>query len=294
MSIFDDLRKVGLTSESSSLLFHVGTRDNPHLRVYRDSISGVIFIKDFYVGDSEYVSGDYRYNSKSLDSTSTSSVDYERLVDCDRRSTCFRSFYAGKKVLDFGCGYGDFLLSASNIASSVVGIELQETCIKHLRAHNISCYSSLDSLPDSTFDSAFLFHSFEHLENPLAVLSDLRNKLASSGKIVIEVPHANDFLISHLKLDSFIDFTLWSQHLILHTRESLRLFLEYAGFKNILVKGIQRYSISNHLQWVLNNRPGGHRSSVSILESESLVDSYSAALSAADMNDTLVAVADAS
>ena len=41
----------------------------------------------------------------------------------------------------------------------------------------------------------------------------------------------DNLLLKKLKIKSFINFTLWSEHLILHTKKSLKCFLEKAGFK---------------------------------------------------------------
>ena len=109
---------------------------------------------------------------------------------------------------------------------------------------------------------------------------------------MIEVTQKNDFLISALGQKSYINFTLWSLHLILHTRASLKSFLEYSGYKNISIKGVQRYSISNHMHWITNNKPGGHSSNLTFLETPNLNEAYAAALAAADVTDTLLAVAD--
>jgi hypothetical protein len=94
----------------------------------------------------------------------------------------------------------------------------------------------------------------EHLPDPAATLHELRASLKPDGEgtLIIEVPHARDFLIEALKLQEFIDFTLWSQHLVLHTRESLRLLLADAGYRNVMIEGVQRYSIANHLHWLEN------------------------------------------
>lgn len=142
-------------------------------------------------------------------------------------------------------------------------------------------------------DTVFLFHCFEHLPDPLSTLTDIKTKLKGTGdgKIILEVPHAKDFLIDTLNIGSFIEFTLWSQHLILHTRESLFLMLAAAGYKNIHIEGVQRYNLSNHLGWIKNGRPGGHKGGLSIFETSALTQSYADALSRIDANDTLVAIA---
>ena len=92
-------------------------------------------------------------------------------------------------------------------------------------------------------------------------------------------------------MKEFIDFTLWSQHLVLHTRESLTLLLKDAGFKNVVITGIQRYGISNHIHWLKNKQPGGHRSVLSAMETPDLKASYENALARIDATDTLVAIA---
>ena len=291
MSIYQKLLEFGLTSAKTSSLFRKGVRNNPNIDVYRDKNSGVIFIKDDYVGDEEYQSGDYR-KQKEVKEGKLSIRNYERENDCERRVKDFSPFYVGKDIADFGCGDGHFLYATNHLTKSSVGIELQINFVEELNSNGIRCEESLGSIDNKSIDTFFLFHSFEHLPDPLSILEEIKSRLRMKGKIVIEVPHANDFLISTLKEESFIEFTLWSQHLILHTEHSLRRFLEYAGFQNILIKGIQRYPLSNHLQWISKKRPGGHQSNLALLETESLFEAYSSALSRIGANDTLVAIAD--
>jgi hypothetical protein len=64
-----------------------------------------------------------------------------------------------------------------------------------------------------------------------------------------------------------------------------------AGFKNIHIEGIQRYGLANHLTWLKDKKPGGHKNPLSIIETENLQNSYADALSKLDANDTLVAIA---
>jgi len=126
--------------------------------------------------------------------------------------------------------------------------------------------------------------------SPIEILENCSKKLKSGGKIVLEIPHANDFLVTHLNSQSFKQFTLWSQHLILHTRQSIYKMLEFVGYKNIFIKGIQSYSLANHLHWLTNNSPGGHLSKLAIIESSELTSAYENALSSIDANDTLICV----
>ena len=52
-----------------------------------------------------------------------------------------------------------------------------------------------------------MFHVLEHLPNQIDILKKLKNNLRKNGKIIIEVPSANDLLISLEDLKSFKKFT---------------------------------------------------------------------------------------
>jgi len=285
--ISDTLLRIGAIKKENLEIFSNKTRDNNCLTVFRDSMSKVIYIDDFYVGEKIYESGSYRneFNQSSI-------RDFEDVTDSDRRFNSYKQFIAGKSIVDFGCGAGSFMKQSRNLAKSLVGVELQKNFIDALNKENIKCFKDVNEIENEQ-DCIFLFHSLEHLHNPIDLLIKIRNKLKGNeqGKIIIEVPHAKDFLINTLKAQSFIDFTLWSQHLVLHTRESLRLLLEYCGFKGVIIEGVQRYSISNHINWLNNNKPGGHKEILSLFETQELVGAYANALSKIDANDTLVAIA---
>ena len=113
----------------------------------------------------------------------------------------------------------------------------------------------------------------------------------SGGRILIEVPHANDFLLSTVNCEDFKQFTVWSQHLVLHTRESLRKTLEFVRLEEIQIEGVQRYPLSNHINWLANGKAGGHKSPLSSLDSDALLDAYQNSLARIDATDTLVAIA---
>ena len=167
--------------------------------------------------------------------------------------------------------------------------ELAKHC--YLNSKNIFCYKSIEELDNSSLDTVFGFHSLEHVGNPIEILSGLRKKIVDKGYVIFEVPHANDFLIENLKCSKFIDFTLWSQHLILHTRQSLQTFLFEAGYSNITIQAKQRYSVANHLYWLTNGKPGGHKSDLSLIDTTELKNAYERSLQMINATDTLIAVA---
>ena len=286
-TIFETLKLLGVASEATRRIYATETRDVKPLNVYRDERSGVIYIEDFYVGEETYRKGEYRKEKIGV----TGKPDYERRADAKRRAESYNQFYCGNDIADFGCGAGDFLRRIRSEASSCCGIELQQDYVDSLSGGGIKCYTALDELEESSLGVIFSFHVLEHLANPLTYLSLMKSKLKVGGCVVIEVPHASDCLLSKVSCDAFKKFTLWSQHLVLHTRYSLMRLLEYAGYSDVTIEGIQRYPLSNHLQWLSKGLPGGHKSALSSLDTYELTSAYASALKKVNATDTLVAIA---
>ncbi len=262
--VYETLKKLQLSSNETREIYSVGTRDNPDVKVWRDKLSGVIFIDDYFVGDQEYSSGAYRARPSSI----VKALDLEDHRDTTRRVENYRQFYQDLCICDFGCGEGTFIRKVRSSSRGVTGVELQESSIENLRSDGIVCHRNIDSVPDNTFDTIFAFHVLEHLADPLEMLRTLKSKLKSGGNLIIEVPSATDFLLSKsVDLESFKQFTLWSQHLILHTRQSLDRMLNFAGLRVSSIEGVQRYPVSNHMNWLRNGQPGGHKSFFSVLDS---------------------------
>lgn len=280
-TILSMLSDIGAVDPRRVRQFAERTRDRA-IPVLHDPASGVIFIDNFYVGDEEYREGAYRQGA------STSGL--EDWLDTKRRVHDLSQFYVGRSVIDIGCGQGSFLKSIQGAADSVFGVELQDSYRAELAQAGIDSCASIAACDRA--EAVFMFHVVEHLHEPLQFLALVRERvLASSGCLVVEVPHARDFLISRVASVGFLESTLWSQHLILHTRESLTLLLKAAGYSSVEVRDVQRYSLANHLTWLMTGMPGGHRQPISLMESPSLTAEYAAALSRIDACDTLIAVA---
>ena len=283
MSLQRDLITTGSISEESVEIYSVGTRDNPDIEVYRDPQTGVIFIPSNPVDDRVYREGAYRAGDVD--------IEYENIADTQRRVSQMRCFYQNKTVLDFGCGLGSFLEAVAPHARAAYGVELQDSLRNNLTSRGLSCVESIEDLEDNYFDTIFLFHVFEHLNEPVEFLERAKAKLKSGGRLILEVPSANDFLLAYSRENSFKNFTLWSQHLVLHTWESITKTLRWCGFDDVLVKYIQRYPLSNHLGWLRDGEPGGHVSGYAFLNDEELNKAYENVLAAYGLTDTLLAYA---
>ena len=297
--IREELTALNLIAESRLELFSKGTRDKPDIPVFLDTSSAVIF-HDFYPGDEFYLAtnGGFDSHGRTIDpktGVTNAGMRFEQREDLERRIKANLQFIAHRHVVDFGCGEGWFLRSAKSLAKSVCGIELNKYCQENLNREGIECLA--DFSPGRMVDTLTMFHTLEHtpsqiktLKKAYELLSRSSTRSEVSGAVIIEVPHARDFLLSKLGQESFRKFTLRSDHCVLHTRESLTRFMEYVGFKRVSIRSVQRYPLSNHLGWLSRNTSGGHTSDLSVLDSSILHASYESALAQVDATDTIVAI----
>lgn len=286
--IKDLLCDLGVIDEESIIHYHDKVRDRDDISVLKCNKSGVIFLSQSDHIDFSHYDDKQGFNYwGSQDRNAASLAGYE---DSHRRFEQFKAIIANKKWIDIGTGAGGILDLLSPITAGTIAVEPQESARCSLIDLGYKVFPSIRDVTSDDIEVATFFHVFEHLPDPIDTLVTLRKKMSQGGKVVIEVPHAKDFLISFLELEEFKSFTFWSEHLILHTRDSLRIFLEKAGFSNISVKGYQRYPLANHLHWLSKGRPGGH-AAWNHLRTPILDLAYSDMLSQMDHNDTLIAVA---
>jgi 2-polyprenyl-3-methyl-5-hydroxy-6-metoxy-1,4-benzoquinol methylase len=191
-----------------------------------------------------------------------------------------------RRVLDFGSGAGGFLRMAQSVAAVAAGVEPERRVREHW-ADAMRLYACLEDAGDE-YDVITAFHVVEHLPDPRATLTALGALLKTGGRLVIEVPSAEDALLTLYNSDAFQRFTYWSQHLFLFNAETLRRVAVQAGLRVISIQQLQRYPLSNHLCWLSRDRPGGH-ARWSFLDTPALTHAYAASLAAIGRCDTLIA-----
>lgn len=285
------LAELGLISNETTVEHWPRTRDSD-IPVLRDTISGVIFLKSQPNLTQHYKSKTIGRKEKAEVLTSEGLLLLKRNNDLQRRFEQTKHLIANRSVCDFGTGRGLFLDLALQSAASVAGIEIRQDLIELIQSRlgtNVDLFTSFEFSKD-TFDVVTLFHVLEHIPDQTNVLRTVYDNLRSGGKIFVEVPHARDFLSEDLSLSGYRDFIYWSEHLVLHTRQSLERFLSNAGFEDIQITGFQRYGLANHLYWLRHGKPGGHEH-FAHLTTDDAENAYCRGLSDRDRTDTLIAVA---
>lgn len=106
-----------------------------------------------------------------------------------RRMRLLRRHVKGTgRLLDVGCGDGDFVAAAMRSGWRACGIERGERAVDHAES-GLDIRASVDELRGlGTFDVITLWHSFEHMTEPARELDRLLELLADGGTLILVVP----------------------------------------------------------------------------------------------------------
>jgi 2-polyprenyl-3-methyl-5-hydroxy-6-metoxy-1,4-benzoquinol methylase len=265
--IFNELIKLKLISKLNLITLSNKTRDKK-IKVIKDLKTKIIFLEKYITSNEYYSLLKYRDDDiKVLDKSKTKIANVKTfsgniktpiIEDDYRRAIQFKKKLKNKDILDFGCGWGGFLRNVKNY-KSLSGVELRKECINYIK-NNIKKINISNNISfiDRKFDIITMFHVLEHIPYQVETLKLLKSKLKNKGKIIIEVPSAQDFLLSFDELKEFKNFSFWSEHLVLHTEKSLIKILHKSGFSKIRIEYFQRYNFANHLGWFIKKQPSGH------------------------------------
>jgi SAM-dependent methyltransferase len=106
----------------------------------------------------------------------------ERLTRTLRKSEALR-------VLDFGCGYGEFLAMCSQYGCEAIGVD--RSIDKRHHARHTPIFSTIEDLMatgPARFHAITLFETLEHLDDPRSTLEELDTLMMPGGVLVLETP----------------------------------------------------------------------------------------------------------
>ena len=100
------------------------------------------------------------------------------------------------KLLDIGCGVGDFLHTAEMHGWECIGVEPSEDAkaIAQKRMKGMIITSEeLESFPDGAFDVITMWHVLEHVDDLKWQVAQLQRLVKPSGRVVIAVPNYKSY-----------------------------------------------------------------------------------------------------
>lgn len=188
----------------------------------------------------------------------------EEMKDFRRKQFCSfveKFSLKGKKVIEIGCGCGEFLSIMQQFGVEAYGLEYSKEsvmqCVKNgLKVSKGFIQSSTNRLNFAPFDAFFILNFLEHLPDPNSALRGIYYNLTDDAVGFVEVPNFDMILRNQLFSEFICD------HLFYFTRETLNTTLRLNGFEiidckeewhdyiiSVVVKKIEKLDLSNFYEY---------------------------------------------
>ena len=193
-------------------------QNNIYLKVKDHSVSGeefkLLYNEDFDFLETfpqpsleqlpkYYISDDYISHTDSQRNLFENVYHLLRKISLKRKLKLINSFSSNeKKLLDVGCGTGDFLQIAQKNKWTVSGIEPNEKARAIANTKTSNSVFEVDHLlkiKPNSFNVITLWHVLEHLPKLDEHISILKSLLKPEGTLIIAVPNYNSYDAKYYK-----------------------------------------------------------------------------------------------
>mgnify|MGYP003112663337 CR=1 FL=1 len=186
------------------------------------------------------------YNKKYIDITYKEKKSDYPVKFCNE---LFSKYKKDSKILDIGCGNGDFTVELINMGFDVHGIDINESNSLQDRFKKVDLQNEPYPYEDESFDIVFTKSVIEHLREPDFLVDEAYRLLKPNGVFICLTPSWKH----SYKEQFYIDHT----HVTPFTRHSLETICELSGFKSKCAYFYQlpllwKYPILGAFRWMLN------------------------------------------
>ncbi len=135
-----------------------------------------------------------------------------------------------KKIIEIGCGYGEYLALLNKQGVAGYGLEYAENSVQQclhdgLQVQQGYVEHSEYTLNNGCFDAFFILNFLEHIPEPVSLLKGIAHNLTCGAIGMVEVPNFDMMIRENLFTEFVID------HLCYFTRDTLQLLLGLSGFE---------------------------------------------------------------
>ncbi len=153
--------------------------------------------------------------------------------DVDKIESMYLSSDCPGKLLEIGCGSGDYLDKMHQMGWSVQGVDFDPVAVAHAREkYGFTVYAGkleeLD-LPSNSYDAITMRHVIEHVYNLDELLRHCLRLLKQGGTLAIRTPNANS--LGHQMFREFWRGLEPPRHIHLFSLHNLTTCLEKQGFR---------------------------------------------------------------
>jgi 2-polyprenyl-3-methyl-5-hydroxy-6-metoxy-1,4-benzoquinol methylase len=156
-----------------------------------------------------------------------------------RRAWLLAHVRSGARVLDLGCGAGEFATALRDAGALPVGVDVAREALRRAAARDpaldLRLWTPGEPLPveDAAFDVARAGEVLEHVVDLAPWLSDVRRALRPGGELLVSTPHHGPGRLLALALSRrrFAEhFEPRSDHVRFFSPATLRALLDDLGF----------------------------------------------------------------
>lgn len=144
----------------------------------------------------------------------------------------FRALGASKRLLDYGCGNGNFLKRARSIGWEGFGVEPDPRARVHVGTEGFDVRPRLTAFAsDEKFHAFSMSHVIEHLHDPISILGQLRTHAEDNAALYIATPNLD--AVGHQIYGRHWRGLEAPRHLVLFTQSGLTSALNKTGWNSI-------------------------------------------------------------
>ncbi len=157
------------------------------------------------------------------------------------------------RVLDIGCGSGDFLNEIKNKHNcEIYGLDMSETAIHSAKQfYNIDVFKgTISEAPwtENYFDIITAWHYMEHVNNPNQNVQKMAQMLKPGGWLVLGVPNIESFGARHFK-DKWYPLEC-PRHLCIWSPKTMELLIQKNGLRlNNIIYAMDPWWLVTSLQY---------------------------------------------
>lgn len=163
-------------------------------------------------------------------------------------------------ILEIGCGNGDNVKHYMQ-KYNVIGIDKDPTVCDGKSILNYD----FEEYKGKKFDFIYGIHVFEHVKNPKKFIKHINNLLYTNGNFLLEIPNADDPLLSLYKNKAYFDFYWYPFHMFFYNKSSISFLFSKIGM-DVKIELHQRYHLLNHLNWIIFGKPSNFNIFIPIID----------------------------
>jgi 2-polyprenyl-3-methyl-5-hydroxy-6-metoxy-1,4-benzoquinol methylase len=188
---------------------------------------------------------DFGYPARSNDKmTSVYAAIGKAVIHGARQREYWIPYRQPGRLLDFGCGAGDFMKRMREFGWTVEGIDFSPEVADRLRAGagfrvHVGTLPHPDIRPES-FDAVAMWHALEHVHDPRTVLKAVNQALRSGGVLALSVPNFASWSRQHFQHHWYA--LELPRHLTHFEPATLRAMIEAEGFRVLSLQQLGRGS----------------------------------------------------